>query len=223
MRVAALLLVTGYALLPPVLSRCLSLALSPETLSLSGRSTTSNTSSSSTTTILPYPPSPLPTSPPEPTPTPLDLSISYALSNACLLYLTALLRSSTFLSCLPLSLLMTTSSGYSTLLSTSIASGNYTTLNNLVGYTSEPQPSGSECDTYLLGVLADFGSKANCQADVQSGNVVALQAAAGLGNYQVVREASGLLNSQGVYCYLEALSSARPDDLYLWGIPGGVS
>jgi hypothetical protein len=38
-----------------------------------------------------------------------------------------------------------------------------------------------------------------------------------------MREAAGLVDPDtGVYCYIEAKASGRPDDLYLWSIPAGI-
>ncbi|WVR06953.1 hypothetical protein IAU60_003989 [Kwoniella sp. DSM 27419] len=172
---------------------------------------------------IPLPPSTPPTRPPRSAPTPFDLSISHALSSGCMIYLASLLSDPTFLSCLPFSLLLTTSSGYSSLLSSTLTTGNYTSLNNLIAYTSSPQPSADACTAYMSDVLADSGAKSNCGTDM--GKVpVAKEAKIGIGNYAMMREAEGLVDySTGRYCYLEALASGRPDDLYLWGLASGIS
>lgn len=174
---------------------------------------------------VPSPPSTTPTSPPSPVPTPLDLSISYALSDSCLLYLSSVLSSSTFTSCLPFSLLLTTSTSYASLLSKSLASGNLTTLNNLVSYVSSPQPSSDQCDDYFTGVLSALNSKGNCAYDLSQGtsSSIAREAQAGMGNYALMRKAAGITDPDtGKYCYLQAVASTTPDDLYLWSIPSGV-
>ncbi|WVQ99582.1 hypothetical protein IAU59_006718 [Kwoniella sp. CBS 9459] len=185
---------------------------------------TANSSTPSTTPTLPSPPSTAPLRPPRPVPTPLDLSISQSLSSGCMIYLSSLLSTSTFLSCLPFSLLLTTSAGYSKILSTALSTGNYTTLNNLISYTASPLPSGGECESYISDVMSSFSNKANCGTDLSAKKAVALEAKNGIGNYGVMREAEGLVDeSTGKYCYLEAVASGRPDDLYLWGLASGIS
>ncbi|KAK8864500.1 hypothetical protein IAR55_001750 [Kwoniella newhampshirensis] len=182
--------------------------------------------SNSTTATLPPAPSLIPSSPPAPVPTPLDLSLSHALSSQCMVYLASLLSSASFLSCLPFSLLLTTSSAYSTLVTTALQSGNYSTLNDLMAYTSSPQPSPQQCSSYMTGVMSSLISKSNCGIDLNSGVNVAKEAKLGIGNYEVMRVAESLkdeTDGNGVYCYLQALKEERPDDLYLWQLPGGIS
>ncbi|WVQ80808.1 hypothetical protein IAT38_002915 [Cryptococcus sp. DSM 104549] len=186
--------------------------------------TATATTSNGTVITLPLSPSVTPTSAPSPIPTPLDLSISTSLSSSCMIYLASLVSSSTFLSCLPFSLLLTTSTAYSSLVARSLSSGNYTTLNELIAYTANPQPSGGECESYMQGVAGALAGKANCAADVSGKVPVAMKAKLGVGNYAVMKEAEALVNAtSGRYCYLEAIASERPDDMYLWGLPGGIS
>lgn len=175
---------------------------------------------------IPLPPSVIPTSPPSPVPTPMDLSLSYALSDSCLLYLTSVLSSTTFKSCLPFSLLLTTSSSFASLLSDSLEAGNLTTINELIAYTSSPGLGSDTCDQYFSGVLSALSSKSNCAADLGKGmtnTAIAKEAQAGVGNYKLMRQASVIVDPDtGKYCYLQAVASSTPDDLYLWSIPSGT-
>ena len=160
--------------------------------------------------------------PPAPRPPPLDLSISYSLSSPCLLYLSSVLTSSTFTTCLPLSLLLTTSTSYSTMIAHALTTSDFSALNALIAYTS----STGDCDAYFSGVLSAIGTKANCAVDlsVKTGNAVAEETRTAVGNYRLVREASAITDPDtGVYCYLEAVASDRPDDLYLWSLPSGIA
>lgn len=178
------------------------------------------------TRVIPAPPPTAPTSPPSPVPTPLDLSLSYSLSSSCLLYLTNLLPAANFTSCLPFSLLLTTSTSYSTLVTDSITSSNLTDLDSLLAYVSSPQPSPNECDAFMAAALSDIGEKSNCGADLAARpvNAVANEAQNGIGNYKLMREAAAMTDPEtGVYCYLEAVSSSKPDDLYLWSLPAGIA
>jgi hypothetical protein len=122
--------------------------------------------------------------------------------------------------------LLTTSTSYASLLASSLTAGNLTTLNELIAYTISPQPSSDTCDTYFSGVLSALTSKGNCAADLAKGSItsVAKETWAGVGNYEVMREASALTDPDtGSYCYLQAVASTTPDDLYLWSIPSGAS
>lgn len=166
------------------------------------------------------------THPPRSSPIPMDLSISYALSSPCLLFLTSMLSSDMFTSCLPFSLLLTTSTSYASLLSDSLQSGNLDAINSLIGYTASPQPSADQCDAYFSQVLSDMSKKDKCGEDLKAGTSkggMALEAKNGIGNYQLMRGAEALINpDSGAYCYLEAVTSDRPDDLYLWSVPAGA-
>ncbi|BEI85505.1 hypothetical protein CcaverHIS002_0509060 [Cutaneotrichosporon cavernicola] len=172
--------------------------------------------------VLPKPPSSPPAAAPAPTPTPLDTSISSSLSHECMTYLTNLISNSTFLSCLPFSLLLQTSNSYRTQITNARSSGNYSYLNELVAYAASPAPGSETCDQTFAGFAETMRDRTNCGSDLNSGMPVARQARRGLSNYAAVRTAAGLVNPDtGSYCYLEAAASERPDDAYLWQLPMG--
>ncbi|ORY32781.1 hypothetical protein BCR39DRAFT_521504 [Naematelia encephala] len=174
---------------------------------------------------IPSPPTTTPVSLPFPTPTPLDLSISPKLTTNCISYLTNLLSTPLFLSCLPFSLLLTTSTSYATLLATAISTGDYTDLNILLSYVASPQPNTTQCQTYMDSLVGELGNKGQCGSDLAKTPIdpVAEETRVGLGNYKVMREAAGLVSQEsGKYCYLEAVSNQTPDDLYLWSVPAGI-
>jgi hypothetical protein len=75
----------------------------------------------------------------------------------------------------------------------------------------------------MQGQSDAIGARANCQADLGGNDVVAQETKRGLATYQVLKQASALVNPNGVYCYLEAVASSKPDDSYLWSIPAGIS
>lgn len=110
------------------------------------------------------------------------------------------------------------------MLSTAATSGNYTTLNTLMAYVTSPQPSSEECDEFLTEAYWNMGSKnSGCQADLNKRSA-AVDARLGLGSAGLMRRAAGLRNpDNGKWCYLEAVASTRPDDLYLWSLPAGIS
>lgn len=139
-----------------------------------------------------------------------------------MMYLTNLLSNSTFVSCSPFSLLISTSSAYSGQVTSATSTGNYTYLNDLLAYSNSPQPGAQQCEEAYAAYRTALRDKANCGNDLADGKPVAGSASRGLGNYGVLRTAAALINPEsGSYCYLEAVADARPDDLYLWSLPAG--
>ncbi|KAL1411413.1 hypothetical protein Q8F55_002369 [Vanrija albida] len=192
-----------------------------------GSEATSAVPSSSTTATRadvppPKAPTSIPATPPQPVPTPLD-ALSYSLSQSCLEYVGTLIApSAQFMTCLPFSLLLSTSSAYKNRVQDATGTGNWTFLNELIAYSHSPQPSPQGCDQAFTSILTAFADRANCGNDLSGGKAVAKQAQTGIGNYALMRTASGLINpSTGVYCYLEALANVKPDDMYLWMLPAG--
>lgn len=203
-------------------------SIAPPTSAAAAASTAPPPSSSSSTITrpnVPAAPDAPPTSPPRPVPTPMDLTVSYSLSDGCLDFMTSFLTNPLFTTCLPLSLLLTTSTSYRNLVSAA-PDDKYGTLNNLIAYTSSPQPSSTECDDYFASLAKAITEKKHCAADLNGGaeaNPVAMDTRRGLGNYKVVREVSALKDPQsGEYCYLRALADSRPDDMYLYSLPAGI-
>jgi hypothetical protein len=154
----------------------------------------------------------------------MDLQLSYALTTPCLAHLTNILSTPTFLSCLPFSLLLTTSTGFASLLTTASNTGNYSTLNTLLAYVTSPRPSSEACDDYMRDAYWKMGEKHSaCAPDLKKRSAAA-DAMAGLGSAGLMRRAAGLRNPEtGKWCYLEAVANDRPDDLYLWGLPAGIA
>ncbi|WVW84023.1 hypothetical protein I302_106051 [Kwoniella bestiolae CBS 10118] len=181
--------------------------------------TRTNSSSSSS---LPKPPSTPPTTLTKPIPKPLDLSISpSALSTGCLTYLTSLLSSSDFQDCLPFSLLLSTSSSYSSMVSSAKSTENYDKLNNLISYTSSS--AMDQCDSYFTSISSSLASNKNCGTDLQNKNQVVKDTKVAIGNYKLLKDLSGLVDEDtGVYCYLQGVRGERPDDAYLWSLGGGI-
>jgi hypothetical protein len=77
---------------------------------------------------------------------------------------------------------------------------------------------------YFMGLETSFTEKKNCAADLKARNPSAIEVRNGLGNYEVMRKAGELVDpDQGEYCYLQAAAAGRPDDMYLWALPAGIS
>ena len=152
----------------------------------------------------------------------MDLYVSYSVSTPCLQYITSTLASSNFTSCLPFSLLLTTSTSFADLVQSSLSSGNLSTLNELLAYMSSPQPSWTGCAAYMQETLKELQGDARCGKDLVQGKPLAQALAGGLGNYDIMRDAAGLRDESGGYCYLEAITAKKPDDLYIWSLPAGI-
>lgn len=184
-------------------------------------SITTSSNQARATSNLPKAPASPPSSPPPNAPQPFDTSMSYALPTECLGFLLGMISNPNFISCLPFSLLLTTSSGFNSRIQAAAQTHNYTYLNDLIAYTGSPQPSADTCDGYMTDFAKDLRRKQNCGSD-QSNTGVVMQARRGLGNYHVMRTAATLVHPEtGVYCYIDALASSKPDDLYLWKLPSG--
>ncbi|ORX35798.1 hypothetical protein BD324DRAFT_80651 [Kockovaella imperatae] len=188
-------------------------------LDLNGTTTTTSTS-----IPLPLPPLIAPLTPPTPTPIPMDLFLSYSVSTPCLSYMTSTLSSPLFSSCLPFSLLLTTSTSFANLVKSSLKTRNLTTLNDLLAYTTSPQPSIDTCVSFFQSTLSDLSSDSHCGNDLKDARVLAVEFADGLANYNLMRKAAGLVSEEtiGSHCYLEAITATSADDLYFWSLPAGI-
>jgi len=74
----------------------------------------------------------------------------------------------------------------------------------------------------MNGIGKDMWKSGNCGNDLEGGNVVVEEAEVGVGNYEVLRKASAVVDGDGRFCYLKAVEDERPDDLYLWSLPAGI-
>jgi hypothetical protein len=93
-----------------------------------------------------------------------------------------------------------------------------------LAYTNSPKPGSKECGDYFKGLEIGFGEKKHCAVDLKERDPTALEIRNGLGNYEVMRQAGELVDpDMGHYCYLEAVADGRPDDMYLWSLPAGIS
>jgi len=122
-----------------------------------------------------------------------------------------------------LSLLLTTSTSFRDIVRNG-PNDNYTDLNNLIAYTNSPKPGSKACQDYFTGLETSFTEKKHCAADLKERNPAAVEVRNGLGNYEVMRGAGELVDPDGgEYCYLQATADGRPDDMYLWSLPAGIS
>ncbi|KAF1833813.1 hypothetical protein BDW02DRAFT_499767 [Decorospora gaudefroyi] len=147
-------------------------------------------------------------------PTAFDTGLSNNFTNSCANFLSRLRTSDDFNNCNPFSLLLQTSSGFfdasrSTLRITQ-------TLDATCGVNAE------QCRSILDGFALELLSETACKTDYEDDNPLVLQAYNGLIAYMPDYQASCLHDSEGNYCFADAVSnSSSPGDAYPYYLPLG--
>ncbi|KAL7416472.1 hypothetical protein BDY24DRAFT_234858 [Mrakia frigida] len=148
-------------------------------------------------------------------PLPFDLTLNLNLTSACLEYFAYFLSSQSFQACRPFSFLFSSSSAFS-----SIASRD--NLTDITAVVQATLNSSSSCESLMVGMGTSLGSR--CQADLLAGVPIAKEALTGFQTFAMMKEASALVSSDsGAYCYVEALASDEPADLFLWNLYTGAA
>lgn len=141
-------------------------------------------------------------------PLPFDTSLgSNFTDTACPDYFTKFLADSTFLSCLPVSLLLQNSMSFF----------QAARSPSLLEQTLDTSCSASlaVCSPLMDKLADNLIAKDNCQADYLSNNPLVMQAYAGLKAYEPLYQATCLKEvSSNKYCFVEAMESDTADDSY---------
>lgn len=141
-------------------------------------------------------------------PVPFDTSLgSNFTQEACPQYFAKFLADSTFLSCLPLSLLLQNSMSFF----------QAARSPSLLEKTLETSCAASlaVCSPLMDKFASDLISAENCQEDYQRENPLVIQAYSGLMAYEPLYQATCLKDKQtNKYCFLEAMDSNNADDAY---------
>lgn len=141
-------------------------------------------------------------------PLPFDTSLGSNFTNtACPAYFQKFLNDNTFLSCLPVSLLLQNSMSFFQAAKSSA----------LLKKTLDKSCSASlaVCSPLMAKLADDLISQSNCQADYTRQNPLVMQAYAGLRSYEPLYQATCLKsssNSNSDYCFVEAMSTPNADD-----------
>lgn len=150
-------------------------------------------------------------------PLPFDTSLgSNFTSTMCPDYFSHFLSDSTFLSCLPMSLLLQNSMSFFQAARSS----------SLLLKTLDTSCSASlaVCSPFMNKIADELISEDNCQNDYQQQNPLVMQAYAGLKAYESLYQATCLKDpTTQKYCFLEAMEAMSADDSYPYYTAVGLS
>ncbi|BGP15983.1 hypothetical protein JCM10213v2_003976 [Rhodosporidiobolus nylandii] len=139
-------------------------------------------------------------------------------STACPSFFSTFLADSTFTSCAPFSLLLTTSSAFFT-----AERSPY----SLLPYVLDASCAADAvtCTDLMDSLAKEIKQSNTCGPDLNLGNPLAIEALRGFQNYRIYREAGcQKSNATGTpYCFAEAAAQSEPDDLYLYYVAEGTS
>ncbi|KAF8068795.1 hypothetical protein FPV67DRAFT_1356278, partial [Lyophyllum atratum] len=186
--------------------------------SITSVSTSATSSIASPTATVNAPVPTIPSSPPVlPVPflQPFDADLTQNYSSAsCFNFFSNMTNAATFRSCRPLSLLLDSSSAFID------AQTNLTLLNSVVWGTCNTNTAREQC-VANMGWFAET-LKTACAQDLTDRNAMAVSTLTDLQAYSVMRDAGCLTDpTTNTYCYLNAVRSPTPSDLYFYGLPLG--
>ncbi|KZV99442.1 hypothetical protein EXIGLDRAFT_605737 [Exidia glandulosa HHB12029] len=154
---------------------------------------------------------------PTPFPQPFDASLSANFTTTtCRDFFITFTQSKAFRPCRSFGLLFANSRAFFQ------AQSNLTLMNSIMWGTCNTKLSLDTCTSTMTSLATQLKSSA-CTADLRAGNALALAALVGFSNYALYREAGCIVNPRSnSYCYLEALASSSPNDVYMYNLPLGV-
>ncbi|EJU02452.1 hypothetical protein DACRYDRAFT_22092 [Dacryopinax primogenitus] len=164
---------------------------------------------------VPSPALPVPT----PFPAPFDISLSFNVTTpSCINFFNTFIQNVTFRACRPFGMLMSSSQQFQA------DQSNLTILTAVVGGTCATDMSPSDCGAVMDWHAEQIALGGNCGQDLNAGAALAVTALEGFRSYRMMRTAGCLQNPvTNAYCYVEAVASLLPNDLYFWvaslGIP----
>ncbi|KAI9284899.1 hypothetical protein BC943DRAFT_360843 [Umbelopsis sp. AD052] len=133
-------------------------------------------------------------------PTPFDTGYNYGLTTSCDNFFTAFLGSSSFQSCPSFGFLLTKSNQFNQI------SRNSSTLTpvlqGLCATTSD------QCVSLMKQYASQMTDSKNCGADIQSNNTIAVATLYDFESYQPMQSAGCLQDTNGQYCYAQALGES---------------
>lgn len=143
-------------------------------------------------------------------PVPFDTSLGNNFTNsACPQYFSKFLADSTFLSCLPISLLLQNSMSF-------FQAARSTSLLEKTLDTS-CAASLAVCSPLMDKFASELISSTNCQDDYQKQNPLVIQAYSGLKAYEPLYQSTCLKDkTTNKYCFVEAMDSSNADDTYAY-------
>ncbi|KAF2856909.1 hypothetical protein T440DRAFT_13228 [Plenodomus tracheiphilus IPT5] len=147
-------------------------------------------------------------------PKPFDTGLSNNFTTSCAKFLNRMRTDDAFTSCHPFSLLLQTSSGFFD------ASKSILRITQTLDATCGVD--ATQCRTTLDSFAKDLMSSTACKTDYDNNNPLVLQAYNGLVAYQPAYQASCLKDTEGNYCFANAVSNtSSPTDSYAYYLPIG--
>lgn len=172
-------------------------------------------------------------------PQPFDTTLSLNFTAPCLAFFGKFLSDPTFVSCRPLSFLMLSSAAFASL----TRARDLEPLAAVVQASLEPQIKVDMCSSAMEAFGGEMAKK--CAADLKTGNALASQAltgqpqllyiacfcaltchlaaprtmaSPGFEAYALVHNITGLNNTDGTNCFLDATAASGAEDLYLFSL-----
>ncbi|KAI5265636.1 hypothetical protein E4T47_08481 [Aureobasidium subglaciale] len=137
-------------------------------------------------------------------------------TSSCPAFFKDFLDDDTFNSCVPLSLLLQTS--------TSFFNAQRSPVRLAQTLAASCSVNFSGCSTLMASLARQIQLPENCAPDLANQNPMAMQAYDGFVAYQSLYHAGCLLNTDtGGYCFSDAINATSPTDSYIYYLPLGVS
>ncbi|EAT91752.1 hypothetical protein HBH56_010580 [Parastagonospora nodorum] len=147
-------------------------------------------------------------------PEPFDTGLSNNLTNTCAAFLQRMRGDASFRKCHPFSLLLQTSSGFFD------ASKSYLRITQTLDATCGV--NASQCRQTMDSFARELQMASACKQDLDNDMPLVIQALNGLVAYPVAYSASCLRDTEGSYCFANAVSNtSSPTDSYSYYLPVG--
>ncbi|KAH8828986.1 hypothetical protein DL96DRAFT_1462540 [Flagelloscypha sp. PMI_526] len=187
----------------------------------SGSKAANSTTPTSTSSTVAQTAQPLPTVPssppvlPTPFPQPFDETMSKNFTLSCLNFFNNMTSTTPFRTCRPFSLLLDSSAAMLE------AQTNLSLTNSIVWGTCNAPQSEDQCQTNMNWFQSELQKQ--CGEDLEGGNANARTTLMALQAFSVMHDAACLVDpNTNAYCYLEAVRSTNPSDLYYYMIALGT-
>ncbi|CAO3693803.1 unnamed protein product [Umbelopsis ramanniana] len=146
-------------------------------------------------------------------PTPFDTGYNYGLSSSCDAFFTAFLGSTSFQACPSFGFLLTKSNQFN-----QISRNNSALTPVLQGLCAT---NSDQCVSLMKQYATQMTDSKNCGTDIQSNNAIAVAALYDFESYQPMQSAGCLQDTNGQYCYAQALAMNQGTSIYY--LPVGSS
>ncbi|EGD89882.1 hypothetical protein H112_02357 [Trichophyton rubrum D6] len=152
-----------------------------------------------------------------PAPTAFDTNRSENTTTSCMEFFDSFLSNATFNDCIPVSVLLTTSSSFFQKTKT------FSSITQTLG--SACAVDADKCTSLLSYYAEEIGKKGACNEDLTKGNPLVIAAKTGFLAYRAMRDATCLTNPEtNNYCFAEAITDPRMTaNVYIYHLALGYS